>query len=221
MLALKTNILIAGFALGAVLVIAVAASPLHLHILNPGTMTPGHQDVGCQACHVPSGGTARQQIRANLAYLLGWRRTSVAFGYEAPADAACNACHARPDDAHPPHRFAEPRFAEALKTLSADTCLGCHQEHRGVRVSSGAEFCSGCHGDLEVRKDPLDVSHHALTVQQRWDTCLGCHDYHGNHARTAQTNLADAYDVETIRAYLAAGPDPYARTKRYPAKDEP
>jgi hypothetical protein len=197
------------------------ASSLHLHFLNPGPMTPGHEEVACVSCHLASPGTARQQIQANVAYLLGWRKTSVAFGFQAPTLAACQGCHSRPDDAHPLHRASEPRFADALKTVAANTCLGCHQEHRGVRVSSGGEFCSSCHDDLNVRNDPLNVAHRTLAAEQLWSTCLGCHDYHGNHARTVQQNLADAYDVKAIRSYLANGPDPYASVKRHPAREKP
>jgi len=210
-----------GLTLGAVAALAVLLTPLHFHFLNPGPMTPGHDAVSCVSCHPASPGTTRQQIQANLHYLLGLRKTSVAFAFQAPTVAVCQGCHSQPDDTHPLHRVSEPRFADALKSVAANTCLGCHQEHRGKRVSSGGEFCSACHDDLNLRNDPLDVSHRTLVAQQQWSTCLGCHDYHGNHARQVQKKLADAYDVEAIQSYLADGPDPYARAKRHPAREKP
>lgn len=50
---------------------------------------------------------------------------------------------------------------------------------------------------------------------------MGCHDFHGNHARKAQTTLALAYDPDDIRAYLMQAPGPYGTDKSYPAKTSP
>jgi hypothetical protein len=217
--ALKSRIIATGLLLGAVIAAAVMASPLYLHLLNPGPMIPGHEALSCVSCRSEAPGTARQQIQANVAYWLGLRQTRAAFGFKAPASPDCTGCHERPDDPHSLHRFAEPRFAEALKTVAADSCLGCHQEHQGARVSSDTTFCSACHSDLALKGDPLDVPHRTLVAQAKWSGCLGCHDYHGNHDRKTQQRLADAYDVMTIRSYLSAGPDPYAAMKRRKARE--
>ena len=206
--------------IGLVIAIAIVASPVYFHVLNPGTMTPGHDGLACTSCHVSAPGTARQQIQANLSYLLGRRKSSASFGFRAPNSSDCNACHSRPDDSHGIHRFAEPRFADALATVPADTCIGCHREHQGRRISLGGEFCSACHQDLKLKNDPVDVSHRDLIAQERWSTCLGCHDYHGNHVRKTQQNMSEAYDAASIKAYLANGPDPYADNKRHKARDQ-
>ncbi|MCB5177496.1 cytochrome c3 family protein [Microvirga lenta] len=216
----KTKIAGIGLFLGLATLLLVAVSPLHLQALNPGPMTPGHEALSCTSCHTEAPGTARQQIQANLAYLTGFRKAPVAFGYETPDSNDCSACHARPDDAHPLHRFAEPRFVEAVRVVRATTCLGCHREHQGTRVSSNTEFCAACHDDLVVKNDPVDIPHRILVAEERWSTCLGCHDYHGNRAREAQKRLADAFDVQTIRSYLSDGPDPYGEARRHPAKGE-
>jgi hypothetical protein len=215
----KSRIIGIGIFLGAAAAIAIVVSPSHHHFLNPGPMTPGHEKMSCVSCHSVSQGTSRQQIQANAAYLLGLREKPVAFGFEVPTSNGCAACHQRPDDPYPVHRFAEPGFADALKTVDATTCMGCHREHQGARVSSGGEFCSACHADLDLKGDPLDVSHRALISQERWTTCLGCHDYHANHARKAQQRLADAYAADAVKSYLATGPDPYAGIKRHLARE--
>jgi hypothetical protein len=71
-----------------------------------------------------------------------------------------------------------------------------------------------------MKDDPLDVPHHTLVAQARWTTCLGCHDYHANHARKAQRNIADSYDITTIETYLADGRSPYGSTKKQPAREQ-
>src|SRR5689334_24485 len=103
--------------LGVVAALSVLASATHLHALDPGLMTPGHQSLACASCHVEAPGTMRQQIQANLRHLLGRRATAAAFGFRAPADAACLGCHVRPEDPHTVQRFAEPRFTEILRTV--------------------------------------------------------------------------------------------------------
>jgi hypothetical protein len=215
---LKSRMAAAGLLLGAVLAVAVLISPTHLGLLNPGPMMPGHEELACAACHEPAPGTTRQQLQAKVRHLIGWRTSPAAFGFSAPSGTDCLACHARPDDRHPIHRFMEPRFASARETLGAHSCIGCHREHRGARISAGERFCASCHEDLKVAADPLDVSHATLVSDERWETCLGCHDFHGNHARTVQRLLADAHSAETIRDYLARGRDPYASSKIHPAR---
>lgn len=216
----KTRIISISLLLGVAAAILVAVTPFHAHTLNPGPMTIGHEKVDCTSCHIPSPGTARQQVQAKLAHWMRFRKTPASFGFLSPVSASCTNCHARPDDAHPLHRFNEPRFADAVREVGANTCLGCHREHTGTRVSSGGEFCSVCHDDFVLRNDPLDVSHRILVAEERWSSCLGCHDYHGNHAREVQTRIADTYATNIIRSYLAAGPSPYGADKRHSARSQ-
>ena len=219
LLAFKSKVVGACLLLGLAIAAAIAVSPDYFHLLNPGAMSPGHEGLACTSCHASAPGTIRQQIQANLSYLLGQRKHSVVFGFKAPSSSDCSACHTRPDDSHGIHRFSEPRFVEALARVPANTCIGCHREHQGRRVSSAGEFCSACHGDLKLTNDPVDVSHGTLIAEERWSTCLGCHDYHGNHIRSTQQSLSGAYDAASINAYLANGPDPYAGAKRHKARD--
>ena len=215
---LKARMVAAGALLGCLLSGALALSPVHLGLLNPGPMTPGHGDLSCTSCHEPAQGSLRQQLQAKVRHWVGLRKAPAQFGYTAPDSSDCAACHARSDDAHAIHRFAEPRFVDALKTVGASSCLGCHREHSGRRVSSDGRFCAACHADLALKADPLDESHRTLIAEQRWTTCLGCHDYHGNHMRRAQGRLADALSASAIEAYLAQGRDPYASAKIHPAR---
>jgi hypothetical protein len=203
----------AGALLGGLLSIALALSPAHFGLLNPGPMTAGHADLACTLCHEPAQGSVRQQLQAKIRWWAGLRKTPAVFGYMAPDSSDCAACHARPDDSHAIHRFAEPRFADAVKVVDAGSCLGCHREHSGRRVSSDGRFCAACHADLALKADPLEESHRRLVAGQRWATCLGCHDYHGNHARKAQRRLEDMLPVAAVEAYLAQGRDPYADAK--------
>src|SRR4029453_6484387 len=104
----------------------------------------------------------------------------------------------RAQGAPPVHRFLEPRFAEARTELGAQSCVSCHREHKGKRVTVAPTSCSTCHQDIDLKPEPLDVSHRELAASKQWSTCLGCHDYHGNHKRVVQTRLEDAIPVAEI-----------------------
>ncbi|KAG1658096.1 hypothetical protein GQR58_023141 [Nymphon striatum] len=151
---------------------------------SPGPLNTGHEALACNECHEEADGSIRQQIQANLNYLLGAREKHVAFNYESPTNTDCLACHQRENDNHPIYRFNEPRFREAREALSPQHCVSCHQEHKGVRVTSAPDNCKHCHEELIVKEDPLDVSHQQLVDEKRWDTCLQCHDFHGGHVQT-------------------------------------
>jgi hypothetical protein len=146
------------------------------------------------------------------------RSVDATFGHMPVGNDQCTGCHARDQDAHPVHRFLEPRFSEARAVLGADSCVSCHREHKGARVTMAVEACATCHQTLDLKRDPLDVPHKELVARKEWTSCLGCHDFHGNHKRETQTRLVDAYSKAAIIEYLAGGPSPYGRDFKFPAK---
>lgn len=206
------------FLMGSCVAVVLANIPNHARSVVHGPMIPGHDNMACAHCHQPAAGTMRQQIQANVRFWLGLRQTPVPFGHEPVDPAPCVECHKRETDRHPAHRFREPRFAKVNQTLDARSCLSCHQEHQGVRVSAGGEFCQLCHGDLKPRHDPITPSHVQLVRDGQWSTCLTCHDFHGNHPVKAPVSFDDAHALAAVRNYLANGPDPYSQTKIHGAK---
>ncbi len=189
------------------------------HLVAHGPIQAGHENVDCVGCHIPSAGSYRQQIQANILYAIGQRETPVDFGYAPVASAQCLDCHERKYERHPIYRFREPRFAKALETVNATSCLGCHSEHNDQRAFVEIDYCKACHADLIVKNDPIDVPHKTLLAQDSWGTCLGCHDFHGNHPVKAPLKIQEAHSIEDIRAYLNAGPSPYGDIKSYKAKE--
>lgn len=189
------------------------------HFSSPGPLNTGHETLACNECHEEAEGSIRQQIQANLNYLLGAREKHVAFNYESPTNTDCLACHQRENDNHPIYRFNEPRFREAREALSPQHCVSCHQEHKGVRVTSAPDNCKHCHEELIVKEDPLDVSHQQLVDEKRWDTCLQCHDFHGNHEMHVSKTASDMLDKKLIHDYFKGQEDPYSSNKLYKAKE--
>lgn len=186
--------------------------------LAHGPLIAAHDGVACVACHSKTPGTVRQQVQAQVRYVLGLRETPVDFGYAAVQSDQCLACHARPNERHPIYRFREPRFAAAVQKVEARSCLGCHSEHHPQTVTASPMVCQACHGDLLVKNDPVDVSHVTLVAQENWSSCLGCHDFHGNHAFKAPSKLAKALPEQAIWAYFQGGADPYGHPKLYEGK---
>ena len=184
--------------------------------LSLGPMNTGHENLSCNTCHTPSKGTLFQQIQSNIAYTFGQRKTEADFGTENVDNKKCLACHDRPNDRHPTHRFREPRFKEAMSNINAQQCETCHQEHNGVRlVLNDANFCFNCHTDLEVKNDPLDVPHTVLVQNEQWSTCLQCHDFHGNHLYDVAEKLKDTIPLSQIVDYLQGGKDPFSDKKKF------
>ena len=183
-----------------------------------GKIQTGHENIDCEYCHQKTAGTARQQIQANVHYMLGLRETDVDFGFSKVSSGQCLECHERPNERHPIYRFQEPRFARAIEQTDATSCLGCHSEHQDRKANDDITFCQNCHTDLILKNDPLDVSHDVLIADKQWDTCLGCHDYHGNHVEAAPKKLEARHAVEVLRDYLAAGPSPYGTQRHFEAK---
>jgi predicted CXXCH cytochrome family protein len=171
---------------------------------------PGHEDLACTDCHREAPGTMRQQLQAKARHLLGLRGDDADFGMRDVDNATCNGCHDNPDDRHAPHRFLEPRFEQARRELAPQTCVSCHREHTGTRLSqTNTGFCATCHSDMAVQDDPTQPTHAALVREQRWDTCLACHDFHGNHPHTPPHDLKDAITPAAVTAYLRRADSPY------------
>jgi hypothetical protein len=208
--------LLGGIMASAAIAIVIVPQTARFHAKGPANT--GHDTLGCNDCHKDAAGSVRQQIQAKVQYWLGLRATDVAFGYGRVGNEQCTDCHARDQDSHPVHRFLEPRFSKARAELGAETCVSCHREHKGVRSTMAPTACAICHEDLELKRDPLDVSHRELVVRKQWTSCLGCHDFHGNHRRETQTRLDAAYPLSQIVECLAGGPSPYGREVKYPAK---
>ena len=208
-----------------VLGVAVAAAALAAAVMPQlarfhakGPANTGHAALACTDCHKEAPGTARQQLQAKVQFWVGGRERDAAFGHERVGNEQCATCHAREQDSHPVHRFLEPRFAEARAKLGAESCVSCHREHTGVRVTMPATACATCHQELDLKREPLDIPHRQLVARQEWQTCLGCHDFHGNHKRTTQTRVDDAYPPSAVRDYLAGGPSPFGRDMKYPTR---
>ena len=211
--------LVVGVLAGALLTLALTRSGAeHFHARGP--MNTGHADLKCESCHRPAAGTLRQQLQADARFVLGLRARPADFGRRAVDNAACLACHERPNDRHPVFRFNEPRFAEARRAIAPNRCVSCHLEHQGRRVTRVGTFCVNCHKDLRLKVDPLDVAHADLVAQERWESCLGCHDFHGNHRMTEPRTLAQALPPERVAGYFAGGESPYPMPPIYPAKRE-
>lgn len=186
-----------------------------------GPMNAGHEKVQCASCHQEAPGTLRQQIQANLQFILARRGRPADFGHKAVGNENCLHCHERPNDRHPVYRFLEPRFVKAREHISPERCVSCHAEHNGRRVTlEEIGYCSNCHKKTKLRKDPLDVPHDKLIVLKRWDSCLGCHDFHGNHIRQTPTKVEQIMPPEKIVAYFNGGASPYGKQRHYKAKKE-
>jgi len=211
----------AAYVIGTLVVLAglaLAYIPQSSRFAAKGPANTGHEKLACTDCHKEAPGTLRQQLQAKVRYDLGLRETNPAFGHDRVSNEQCMDCHAREQDAHPTHRFLEPRFKEARDQLGAESCVSCHHEHKGVRVTMAPTSCKTCHQDLALKNDPLDVSHRELIAKAQWTTCLGCHDYHGNHKRLTQQKLEDAYATKSILNYLAGGPSPYGHDLKFPTQ---
>jgi hypothetical protein len=202
----------------AIAAIAMVLVPQAERFHSKGPANTGHAALACTDCHKEAPGTMRQQIQAKVQFWLGLRAADVAFGHSRVNNEQCVDCHAREQDSHPVHRFLEPRFTQARAELGAESCVNCHREHQGVRVTMAPTSCATCHQNMEIKSDPLDVSHRDLVARQQWSTCLGCHDFHGNHKRVTQKRLDEAYSRSAIIDYLAGGSSPYGRDLKYPAK---
>jgi len=196
--------------------------PVNEVLLMPGEMNTGHQNIACDNCHLLATGNLRQQIQANVRFILGLRLKAADYGRSPVTSEQCLSCHRRPDDRHPVFLFFEPRFKEARKKLQPQLCISCHAEHSDVRVTiSDIGFCRTCHEKLVLREDPISTSHAQLIKQKQWKTCLGCHDFHGNHKMTTPRELDKALAPQKIRHYFNGADSPYSKEKHHQPLKEP
>ncbi|WP_282087676.1 cytochrome c3 family protein [Aquimarina algiphila] len=184
--------------------------------LSLGPLNTGHEGLSCSACHTDAKGSLIQQLQSNMAYTFGTRKTKVDFGTQNVDNKKCIACHDRPNDRHPTHRFLEPKFKDAIANINATQCETCHREHNDTRVVlAEANFCINCHYDLEVKNDPIDVPHSTLISNKQWNTCLQCHDFHGNHLYKLAEKIEDTIPLQEIQNYLKGGKDPFSSKKKH------
>jgi hypothetical protein len=209
---------LAGALVVAAITGAIVAMPTVTRFHATGPANTGHEHVACSACHKDAPGTARQQLQAKVQHLLGRRASDVTFGTMRVQNEQCVSCHARDQDMHPVYRFLEPRFSKARAEIGAESCVSCHREHKGVRVTMAPTACSSCHQNLALKSDPLDVPHSVLVERQDWKSCLGCHDFHGNHKRSTQTRVDAAYPASAIADYFAGGRSPYGTDLKFTPK---
>jgi len=192
--------------------VAVLISQFHAR----GEFVTGHEGLACTDCHQASAGSIRQQLQAIAKNSLFDAGYAVDFGFRKVSSQDCLACHNRDNDRHPIHRFNEPRFIEVVKDLPANQCLGCHSEHNGRTVKlDQIGFCKACHSDLEIKNDPIDISHSHLVKSEEWGSCLGCHDFHGNHRHKAPKLYQQVKSISEIEDYFAGGISPYGLDKKH------
>lgn len=213
--------LILGLAAGALLLI-VLLLPEREAWHARGPMNSGHEDIACKYCHRPAPGSMRQQLQANVRHLLGRRATAADFGLQQAGNSECLGCHDFPQERHPVFRFFEPRFQKARDALHPESCVSCHREHQGVRVTlDSIGYCRHCHEETRLKSDPLDVPHAALIKADEWGSCLGCHDFHGNHLMTVRKQLHEVIPPAQILEYFQGGPSPYSTDKKFTPRREP
>jgi len=178
---------------------------------SSGPLNPGHEKLACNECHISSDGTIRQQLQANVQYLLEDRKTESDFVYTKIGNKQCVACHDREDDHHPSYRFNEPKFKEARELIHPELCISCHQEHLAKRVSQFKPTdCQICHKEMHIEEDSITVPHHELIERKDWDTCLGCHDFHGNHDMKIEKTVGRHIKFNRILDYFNTGSSPYS-----------
>ena len=180
---------------------------------SAGPRNIGHTKTECGECHAPAPGNFAGQALYNLLYAVGLSDSAPYFIYQPAGNEQCLACHENPDDRHPVAKFLEPEFAEARRAVGVQSCVNCHQEHLGIRVSITPRVCRHCHEDTVVDDDPIDVPHATLIAEQRWETCLGCHDFHGNHDREVPKMMSEALTEEQVERYFDGGESPYGHRR--------
>ena len=100
--------------------LALVVVPQSSRFAAKGPANTGHEKLACTDCHKEAPGTLRQQLQAKVSFHLGLRETDPTFGHDKVSNDTCVNCHARDQDAHPVHRFLEPRFKEAREQLGAE-----------------------------------------------------------------------------------------------------
>jgi len=194
-----------------IVIILILPQSRKLHANGPSNI--GHEKLKCPHCHKEAVGTLRQQLQANLQYLLGNRNFVVSVGLKPVSNNECIYCHERPNDRHPVYRFFEPKYKKIQQRIQPQFCISCHREHSGKRVTSDTVFCKNCHKKLRLKKDPITRSHQQLVKNKDWKSCLGCHDYHGNHRMKVNTQYKNKITNNTIINYFNNSDSPYSKLK--------
>lgn len=194
------------FSLVVLLFLFLPSSQIYL---KNGPMLSGHENLECFSCHKDEQGSFRQQIQANIQYLLNNRKSVVSVGLRPVENNECIKCHDRPNDRHPVYRFREPKYRKVREEIKADTCIACHLEHKSKRINVQMNFCVHCHNELSLKNDPVDVSHKKLIQDKNWDSCLSCHDYHGNHDMKVENEIKKAIASSELKKYFNRGSNPY------------
>ena len=185
-----------------------------------GTYNTGHENLKCEDCHFEAEGNLRQQVQHNVKTFLKVHehKTYIDVGHKRVDNTACQSCHQRPNDRHPVSRFKEIRFAEQRKELGIHECRACHSEHSGTRMSIlPSNYCKSCHENTEVKDDPLDIKHHDLFRDGKWNTCLQCHDFHGNHIYEVPQKMKDTIPLLEVQNYLKGEKVIYSTRKHHRA----
>jgi len=190
---------------------------LHAH----GPMNTGHEKLKCNHCHISAKGSLRQQLQANIQFMLGLRKKPAAIGYEKIQNKTCIACHERPKDNHPVYRFFEPKFQLVRQKIQPQYCSSCHLEHYKKHVTIDMRFCQHCHEELRIKNDRISTPHITLVKNKKWRTCLGCHDFHGNHKMQLKEKLREIHPSNIIAQYFNGAHSPYSKDKFYKAKQTP
>lgn len=203
--------------LAVLLFLFLPSSQVHL---KNGPMLPGHEQLECFSCHQDEQGSFRQQLQANIQYLLNNRKDVVSVGLRPVGNNECIKCHDRPNDRHPVYRFREPKYRKAREEIKADTCTACHLEHKSKRITVQMNYCVHCHKELTLKNDPVDVSHKQLIEDENWDSCLTCHDYHGNHDMKTEVEIKKAIALPELKKYFNRGSHPYSGKIIHKAKTD-
>lgn len=172
-------------------------------------MLPGHEELKCFSCHKDEQGSFRQQLQANIQYLLQNRQHYVSVGLRPVENSECLKCHERPNDRHPVYRFSEPKYRKTREKIKANSCIGCHLEHNSKRINVEINFCMHCHDELNLKNDPIDVSHKQLVQEKKWESCLTCHDFHGNHEMKLEHEIEKGIDSSKVIKYFNRADNPY------------
>ncbi len=210
-----------GFYIGSyftVVLVLIGSSGFFPSFIQKGPMNTGHEKLKCHDCHQEAPGSLRQQVQASVKYVLNRRQDKPFIGHLPVESQACLDCHDRPNDRHAVFRFMEPRFADVRKKMQPQSCLSCHLEHNGRRVTTTSDYCIHCHEKLVLKTDPLDISHQELIEDKNWASCLRCHDFHGNHIYKTPTRTTEMIPNLEILKYFEGAPSPYSSEKRYEAK---
>lgn len=190
-------------------------------LIMPGKLNTGHEELSCSDCHKKSDGTIRQQIQANVKNSLGLRQHDAFLRYKAINNDTCQDCHKNDNDTHQVDLFNEPRFLEVREKLHPEKCVSCHSEHNDTRVTlKDVEYCQSCHEQINMKNDPLDVSHNTLVKEKKFDTCLSCHDYHGNHTMKTPVKTSLMINKLKVIEYFDGKESPYGQTKVKAKKGE-